>query len=247
VCSSKICKDKYLFSKESLSNETRCSSKGGSNMLLLNDRYLVDYDTCKNIKYEAWDGNYCIKQINCQIEAPLKISGKTEIIIDETSLANISENVETPRSCKAERIEILNLESNLDLKNLTFILNKIKIIETCLIIRNSSAFFDLSMFKRLESIEKGCELNGLKYQIILEDNENFESFFHENSLLNIADVKIYAENNPKLKDSSKNSKCTFSEASVDIFVKNNSALIVTDFDMEGNTKYCIKYENKFGK
>lgn len=221
-----------MYSNETQSNKNLCKE------LKLEDRYRVSPKTCQeNLTYTVNNAATCSKQQQveyCRNFKDLTFDAKIDKNDEIIKLALISPCV------NATEVKILNFdEKSTNLTELENILGKIRKIEKCLTISNSSAIKNLDMFKVLTEIKDG---NGSKYKIIIKDNKNFESLWHFKLQSKVGDGKIFLENNPKLKDSNGIFKCNLPRTSVEIFAKNNSAFIITEFDMEAGTTYAINYE-----
>lgn len=240
-CSSKICKNYFLTTLDESIDSKKCESRKVATFVLEN-RYLVNSKTCNQLGRSVVDAKKCATpgeifndhKDNCKhlIDHEIIINGTRDFY-----------NLNLCRPIYLKKLEILNLNGEIQF-NETF--SYLKSIETCLIIRNSSAFKNLHMFKNLQSICKGCERNGSMYKVIIENNENLESLWNLSSKLNIAEGKTFIKANPKLmneKDRNGIFKCNFNIIEIDIITKKNSALIMTDFDMMASLSYNLTCED----
>jgi hypothetical protein len=208
---------------------------------------MVDDETCRSLGREVHEAKFCYLPNENFTGFNLKNAHKCSNAIKEEQ--SIIFDGTKNQSCEIlkhiTRLEILNLNSAAELQRINS-LKTLQRIETCLIIRNSSAFTNLHIFKSLQNICKGCEWNGSIYKVILENNENLETLWHSTSKLNTAEGKIYKSGNRKLKEpKDKNGifKCNFPEISVEIIAKSNSALMITDLDMTMNLTYSLTCED----
>lgn len=221
-----------MYSNEILSDEKQCEG------LKLEDRYRVSSKKCQeNLTYTVNNAATCSKQQ--QVEYCQNVKDLTFDATIDNNDENIKLVLKSP-CVNATEVKILNFEKSTNLTELENILGKIRKIEKCLTISNSSVIKNFDMFKVLTEING----NGSKYKIIIKDNKNFESLWHFKLQSKVGDGKIFLENNPKLKDSNGIFKCNLPQTSVEIFAKNNSAFIITEFDMEAGTTYAINYERR---
>lgn len=245
-CSSKICKNYLLTTLDESVESNKCESYETATFVLEN-RYLVNSVTCKDLGREIMNAKSCVAKNEVYMDFIPNSNHNCKHSVDQGNSSRINGIEDFYKLTKLpsflSKLEILNLNGEIQFND-TF--SYLKRIETCLIIRNSSAFVNLQMFNSLQSICKGCEWKGSTYKVIIENNENLESLWNPTSKLNTAEGKIYLKGNPKLRDLKDTNgifKCNFPEISIEIIANKNSALIMTDFDVTTSLSYNLTCED----
>lgn len=167
-----------------LINGQKCDQFGRTRL----DEECITSEECPIYENHFFKDNHCEYCPNCTlINCAIKIRN-----LDD--LKNISDcNI-------VDNFEILDLEDSKEESIMKLLIQKLQnVVEIhgCLIINNSPGVKDLNFLKKLRKItstnSSKCQIDGVKYSIIIKDNENLQSGF-------VKDVPIIISDNVLIKN-----------------------------------------------